>query len=429
MPQTNPKPTVKLEIDALSYGPYGIGRSEGKAVMVPHTVPGDRIEARIVESKDRYALGAMTALLQASAARQIPPCPYVGACGGCSWQHIKYDTQLQAKQRSVADALRRIGKLSDFELRPIIPSPVEYHYRRRIRLQLGEQRQLGFFGAHSHQLIAVDRCLIADERVNESLSDLQHWARQVTTPLEHIEIVAGDDANELVAVAHAKAGFTSSDVGLCENLVAAEKPPDGLILRGKDWRRAWGRSQITVRLSSALALAVEADSFSQVHPDANRRILRELLGAAELAPSDRVLELFCGSGNFTLPMAQHVKQITAVEGDPLAIANARRNAEKYGLANIQWICSSVPRAIAELKRRRARFDAVVLDPPRAGAKEIAGDLAALGAKQILYVSCDPATLARDLAVLAKHGYKLRMVQPVDMFPQTFHVETLAHLDR
>src|SRR5262245_52527603 len=136
MSQTNAKPAVTLEIDSLLYGPYGIGRIEGKALMIPHTAPGDTVEARIIEAKERYAIGEVIRLINSSPIRQNPPCPYVGTCGGCSWQHIQYQAQLRAKQQSVEDSLRRIGKLGGFEMRPIIPSPTEYHYRRRIRLQI-----------------------------------------------------------------------------------------------------------------------------------------------------------------------------------------------------------------------------------------------------------------------------------------------------
>src|SRR5438128_6466974 len=167
MTQTNPKTELALEIDTLAYGPYGIGRHEGKAVMVPNTAPGDKVLARIVESKERYAIGEVVRLIGSSSARQIPPCPYVGQCGGCPWQQIRYDAQLKAKQQSVQDALRRIGKLEGFELRSIIPSPQEYHYRRRIRLQCNQQKKLGFFRAFSHDLVAIDSCLIADKRLND----------------------------------------------------------------------------------------------------------------------------------------------------------------------------------------------------------------------------------------------------------------------
>ncbi len=155
MTQTNAKNELTLEIDSLSYGPYGIGRHAGKVVMVPNTAPGDTVAARIVDSKERYAVGEAIRIMVSSPARQNPPCPYVGECGGCSWQHLHYDAQLKAKQQSVEDALRRIGKLDGFELRPIIPSTLEYRYRRRIRLQSDDKR-LGFYRAASHQLIEID---------------------------------------------------------------------------------------------------------------------------------------------------------------------------------------------------------------------------------------------------------------------------------
>src|SRR5918996_761361 len=178
MTHTNLKNELTLEIDSLSYGPYGIGRVEGKAVMIPNTAPGDRVAAHIVESQERYAVGELVRLLSPSPARQPPPCPYVGECGGCPWQHVRYEAQLTAKQQNVASALRRIGKLEGFDLRPIIPSAHEYHYRRRIRLQLDERQRLGFYRPSSHRLVEIDACRIAVEAVNECLAALRSWIRQ-----------------------------------------------------------------------------------------------------------------------------------------------------------------------------------------------------------------------------------------------------------
>ncbi len=183
MAQTNAKtalkPEVEIVIDALAYGPYGIGRLAGKAVMIPDTAPGDEIVARVVESKKRYAIGEIIRLIEPSPLRQTPPCSYVGRCGGCSWQHLRYEAQLKAKQQSLADALRRIGKLSDFDLRPIMPSADEYHYRRRIRLQIGAASGLGFFAAGSHSVVEIDTCLIADTRLNAVIQPLRRWLTRV----------------------------------------------------------------------------------------------------------------------------------------------------------------------------------------------------------------------------------------------------------
>lgn len=429
MTQTNVKNTLTLEIDALSYGPHGIGRVDGKAVMIPHTAPGDRIEARIVESKDRYAIGAALRIIEPSPLRRTPPCPYAGTCGGCSWQHLRYDAQLEAKQKSVDDALRRIGKLDGFELRPIIPSADEYHYRRRIRLQVGADNRLGFYAASSHELVEIDACLIADERLNHVIELLRRWARGTNTTIEHVEIVTGDEPKQLVVVVEASGAFFPRDEPQCANLVGMGGEIQGLIVSAPDRRKVWGDPRITVELRGDLSLAVDADTFTQINPEGNRRILDELLSAAGFQKSDRVLELYCGAGNFTLAMARQSREVVAVEGFRAAIANAKHNAQRNAVDNIRWISAPVPKALAELKRRREKFAKIVLDPPRTGAKGIETDLAALGAEKILYVSCNPATLARDLAALVKHGYKLRRVQPIDLFPQTFHVEALAVLER
>jgi 23S rRNA (uracil1939-C5)-methyltransferase len=429
MDQTNAKTTVTLEIVALSYGPYGIGRVDGKAVMIPHTAPGDRIEARIVESKDRYAIGAARRIIEPSPLRQTPPCPYAGTCGGCSWQHLRYDAQLEAKQKSVDDALRRIGKLDGFELRPIIPSADEYHYRRRIHLQVGADNRLGFYAASSHELVEIEACLIADERLNKVIELVRRWARGLNTTIEHVEIVTGDEPKQLVVVVEAIRAFVPRDESGCANLVGMGGEIQGLIVAGSDWRKVWGVPRITVKLHGDHSPIVDADSFTQVNPEGNRRILDELLSAGGFQKSDRALELYCGAGNFTLPMARQSKEVVAVDGYRPAIANGKLNAQRDGVDNIRWISAPVPRALAELKRRREKFTKIVLDPPRTGAKGIETELAALGAAKILYVSCNPATLARDLAALVKHGYKLRRVQPIDLFPQTFHVEALAILER
>jgi 23S rRNA (uracil1939-C5)-methyltransferase len=427
MSQPNPKNLVALDIDALSYGPYGIGRADGKAVMVPHTAPGDRIEARIVESKERYCVGEIARLIAPSPLRRTPPCPYVGSCGGCSWQHLDYDAQLTAKQKSVDDALRRIGKLDGFELRPIIPSANEFHYRRRIRLQVGADRRLGFHGAASHRLVEIEDCLIADERLGKAIETLRRWARGLNTNIEDIELVVGDRTDELVAAVSAADTFVPRDESACANLIGAEVR--GLIVAGRDERKIWGDPRITVDVRGGLSLIVDADAFTQVNPEGNTRILDELLGAGQFQESDRILELYCGAGNFTLPMARQSRDVVAIEGYRPALANAKLNAQRNGVRNIRWISAPVPKAVADLKRRRDKFTKIVLDPPRAGAKGIETDLAAFGAEKIVYVSCNPATLARDLAAMVKHGYKLRRVQPIDLFPQTFHVETLAILER
>jgi 23S rRNA (uracil1939-C5)-methyltransferase len=427
MTESNAKNEVTLAIDALSYGPYGIGRLEGKAVMIPHTAPGDTVLAGIVESKERYAVGSVVRLIRSSGLRQQPPCPYVPECGGCSWQHLSYEAQLKAKEQNVSDALRRIGKLDGFELRPILSSPDTYHYRRRIRLQR-DGKAVGFFRAFSHDLVEVESCLIADEKVNQAIEPVRDWTGILKTPLEHVEIVTGDEADEIVAVAEAAAEFAPGDAAACEALVA-ESSIGGVIVRRRGWRKTWGATELSLMIEPGTSLKVQADLFTQVNTKGNRRMVSELLQAGEFTKDDRVLELYSGAGNFTIALAKLVRGAAAVEGYRPAVESAKRSAQLNGIDNIDWLCAPVPDTVARLKKRRERFSKIVLDPPRAGAKGIERDLAVLGADKILYVSCNPTTLARDVSGLSKHGYRLRTVQPIDLFPHTFHVEAIAELVR
>jgi 23S rRNA (uracil1939-C5)-methyltransferase len=429
MIQINAENELTLDIDTLSYGPYGIGRHQGKAVMIPKTAPGDTVVARVVDAKERYSVGEIVRISKASSLRQDPPCPYIARCGGCPWQHVRYESQLRAKQKSVEDALRRIGKLHDFELKPIIASLLTYHYRRRIRLQRDGSKRLGFFTSSSHQLVEIDRCLIADDKLNALIEPVRHWSAELTTDVEHLEVVTGDEPNQIVVVGQSAGAFNSRDSSICERLLDENHLINGLIVRGPNWRRTWGEAAVSVIPEDGLCVRVDGDVFTQVNSVGNRQLLNELLTAADFIRDDRVLELYSGAGNFTHSIAKRVGDIVAVEGYRPAFESGKRSAESNGISNIHWICAPVTTALAQLKKRRQSFSKIVLDPPRTGAKGIERELAALNAEKILYISCNPTTLARDLAALTQQGYSLRSVQPVDLFPHTFHVEAIATLVR
>ena len=429
MTQTNAKNELTLDIHALSYGPYGIGRHQGKAVMIPKTAPGDTVTARIVEAKERYSVGEIVRILKPSSLRQEPPCPYVAQCGGCPWQHVRYESQLGAKQKSVEDALRRIGKLQGFELKPIIASPLTYNYRRRIRLQRDGSKRLGFFTSFSHHMIEIDRCLIADDKLNGIIEPLRQWSEELLTDVEHLEVVTGDEPNQIVVVGQSADGSNPHDSAICERLLKENHWINGLIVHGRDWRRTWGQVAVSIVPEDGLCVRVDGDVFTQVNSQGNRQLLNGLLAAAEFNRDDRVLELYSGAGNFTHSIAKRVGDIVAVEGYRPAVESGQHSAQAIGITHIHWICAPVPAALAQLKKHGQRFSKIVLDPPRSGAKGIDRDLAALGAEKILYISCNPTTLARDLAALTKQGYSLGTVQPVDLFPHTFHVEAIATLVR
>jgi len=420
---------LTLHIDALTYGPYGVGRKDGQAILVPATVPEDEVEVRIVEQKKNYAVAEVARLIRPSPLRQIPPCPYVGDCGGCPWQHVQYETQLKAKEKSVEDALRRIGKLEGFELLPILPSPKEYYYRHRIRLQADSRKRLGFHRASSRALVEIGSCLIAEPEVERRLSQAREWIKVLKTQIRHVEIVQGDVDGAVVLVGKAEGGFAVEDDPACSGFLQRSGAATGLILFGRAWRRSWGQAKTGLLSEDGLKTESDGEVFSQVNREANARLARELLEWAGVGGRDHVLELYSGAGNFTFPIARRAAGVTAVEGDARSVENGKANSALHGLTNIHWIRSHVPAAIKQLRERRERFSKIILNPPRSGAKGLEDDLASLGAEKILYVSCNPPTLARDLSALSQRGYRLTRVRPADLFPQTFHVETLAEMAR
>lgn len=418
---------LTLKIDSLAYGPYGIGRNEGKVILVPLTAPGDLAEIQVVEERRNYIVAELSRLVTPSPLRQPPPCPYFGACGGCPWQHLQYEAQIAAKEKNVEDALRRIGRLDGFELLPILRSPQAYHYRRRIRLQTDDRKRIGFHRALSHELAEIDSCLIADPEIDRHLGHTREWISALKTPIQYVEILRGDGEKELLLVGKAKGGLAPGDDAMSSRFLEQHHDITGLILFGTGWRRFWGQGKILMRCENRIRMKVDGEVFTQVNREASSQLARELLQWGEFHDEDRVLELYAGAGNFTLPVAQLSQEVVAVEGDPRSVENGRANSQLNRLDNIRWVSASVPNGVKRLRERDERFSKIILNPPRAGAKGLEEDLAALGAEKILYVSCDPATLARDLGALTKKGYRLARVRPVDLFPHTFHVETLAEM--
>ena len=418
---------LALTIDTLTHGPFGLGRSEGKVVLVPLTVPGDRVEVDMVEEHKRYSVARLASVVEPSPARRAAPCPYTGACGGCSWQEAAYETQLQAKQRNVADALARVGGLTGFELLPILPASGEFHYRRRIVLHVDGERRTGFHRAFSREIVEVRSCHIAEADADSGIEIAARWVERLATPVSEVEVLSADRPGQAVLSAKCRHAYQGADGDACTELLGG--PVAGIVMAGPGWRRRWGETALSCVVDGDLRLTHDAGTFSQVNPEGNRRLVDEVMAWAGFGAGDDVLELYAGAGNLTLPAARRARRVTAVEANARLVRNGQRNAADNDLGNIRWWRRDAVAAVDEFIRQKRRFATIVLNPPRAGAKRAAPRLAALGAGKILYVSCDPATLARDLRQLAVQGYALRRARPVDLFPQTFHVETIAELVR
>lgn len=442
---------LELTIDGLAPGGEGVGRAGERAVFVPFTAPGDRVVAEVPEGRDP-AHGALVALRAAGPARVSPPCRHFGVaaadagppvpgqpdreCGGCEWLHLAYEAQLAAKERAFTETLRRIGRLDPARsgLRPIVPSPSPLRYRARAKFHLDRASgRLAFFRRRSHAPVRLEEChLLAPgldllrAAVGPALAAVRLAPREVALEWSDEE----GRGSALLALEPTPAARERAAA-----LLAAVPALAGVVLRGERGpaaqvgapvlrhARAPGRPEAGVQRS-------RPDVFQQANRGANALLVEAAMALLRPEGED-VLELHCGAGNFTAPLAARAATVAAVEAQGPALDLAREDLA--AARNVRFFAGDALRLAHAFARERGpsgrRFGAVLLDPPREGAKGIGPALRDLGAPRAVYVSCDPATLARDVRGCVEAGYRVAAVQPVDMFPQTHHVEGIVLVER
>ena len=410
----------EIEISAMTFGPFGVGRHEGKAVMVAGAVAGDKLSVEIVSERRDYAVAKIREIVSASADRRIAPCPYLPRCGGCDWQHIDYGAQVRFKGEVVA---RELGHALNIEIDPVRlvePAPAEFGYRSRIRLRVGAKGVLGFYEAGSNTIVEIDSCMVAEAGIRMPL----HLARSLGKRVEEIEVVR-DGARE-VQVAHLKKPATEEEIRRAGNVLESDAEIAGIVLRAGAHRATVGDPTISIELEPGLSIDVDADLFSQVNRAQNQNLVASVMEMAAIHESRAVLDLYCGAGNFSLPASQRGARVTGVDADAGAIAAALRNAARLNFRDAQFIAMKASATADFLHRARYRPDVIILDPPRTGALDMMDPIIKLRAPSVIYVSCDVTTLARDLRVLAGAGYKINRVRGFDFFPNTHHVEIAVH---
>jgi 23S rRNA (uracil1939-C5)-methyltransferase len=411
----------EIEITAMTFGPFGLGHLDGKAVMVPNAVAGDRLDVSIEAARRDYSLAKIRAILRASADRRDPPCPFLPRCGGCDWQHINYPAQLRFKSEMIARELNHALDATLDSANLVEAAPAEFGYRSRIRLKTGPKGLLGFHEANSNAIVPIDSCLVAEPNLTMPL----HLARSLGKHLEEIEVVR-DDARQ-VMVAHLKKPAHAEDLRRARNVLDSDADLAGIVLRSGAHREVVGDANVSIALEPGLTLDVDADLFSQVNRAQNQKLIAAVMAMAAIAPSTPMLDLFCGAGNFSLPAARRGARVTGVDDDSGAIAAAQRNALRFGSTDAQFISMKASATAEFLHRARYRPEVVILDPPRTGALDLMDPIVKLKPRSIIYVSCDVTTLARDLRILARAGYKFSSARGFDFFPNTHHVEIAAQV--
>ncbi len=411
---------AEIEISAMTFGAFGVGRIGGKAVMVPGAVVGDRLDVEIVSERRDYSVAKIREVVSASAERRVAPCPYLPRCGGCDWQHIEYAAQVRFKGEVVA---RELGHALEIEIEPaglVEEAPAEFGYRSRIRLRVGAKGALGFYEAASNTIVEIDSCMVAEAGMRMPA----HLARSLGKRVEEIEVVR-DGARE-VQVAHLKKPPTEEDLRRARNVLEADGEIAGIVLRAGASRSTVGDATISIELEDGLSIEVDADLFSQVNRAQNRKLVASVMEMAAIHESSAVLDLYCGAGNFSMPAARRGARVTGVDDDAGAIAAAARNAERLKFNGAQFVAMKASATADFLHRARYRPDIIILDPPRTGALDLMAPIVKLRAASVIYVSCDVTTLARDLRVLTGAGYKIKRVRGFDFFPNTHHVEIAVH---
>lgn len=441
---------ISLEIGGLTHEGNGVGRCRGLAVFVPGAVPGDTVQAEITALKKNYALGRLLEVSKPSSSRREPECARFGKCGGCRLQQVNYREQLDIKTSLVRDSLSRIAGLGEVVVREMIGMENPWHYRNKAHFQVEERSgefRLGFYEEGSHSLSSIFEgegptgCLLVDEDINRAAAAIEallnrHGRGAPGGFFRHVMLRKGFYTGEIMAVLVTGSGDWPGQKGFAGDLTQRvgqlvslarniNDGPQGVVL-GRENIILAGRGYITDRLGD-LSLIISPASFYQVNPVQTLVLYNKALEYAGLNhPGDlTVVDAYSGVGTIALFMARHARRVVALEVVPQAVEDARSNAENNGVQNIEWHTGEVEKLLPSLARRGLRPDVAVLDPPRKGCgPEALEAVAHMDVPRIVYVSCDPGTLARDLGRLTALGYRVEEVQPVDMFPWSHHVETI-----
>lgn len=419
---------IELALERLTHDGRGIGRWRGRTTFVEGGLPGEQVTARVVRARSKLIEARLESLQQSSAERQAPRCPHIELCGGCSLQHMAHEQQLEIKQQALAQQLQHFAQVEPQQWAPPLVGPA-YGYRQRTRIALRWDRQrraldVGFRQRASSELVNVEQCPVLVPELEVALKALPDMLRglQSVEALGHVELIGGehpalvlrhlqplsaDDQQQLSAFAaqHGLSCWLQGDDGQAVPLGTAVEP-------------AYRLEQ------QQLVLSFAPGDFTQVNPQINQAMVNQALDWLAVQPGEAVLDLFCGVGNFALALARAGAAVVGVEGSEAMVARAQDNARKNQLEAVHFLAADLSKPV-EMPAGAQRYTAALLDPPRDGAEQVVADLAAMDVERILYISCNPATLARDAGILAGKGYTLVRAGIMDMFPQTAHVEAMA----
>ena len=446
----NKNDEFELNITGYTSEGGGVGKKDGMAVFVENAAVGDVIKCHVIKAKKTYAVGKAVKVLKPSPERITPECPAFLSCGGCSFAHIKYEAELKLKSDKVKDAFLRIGHLSP-DIMPIIPSPETKHYRNKAQYPVRRENgilSIGFFAKKSHRVIDANDCILEPTEFYKITEAFRKYINDNNITVYNEELSLG-----LIRHIYIRKAFVTGEIMVCAvingkslpnvgELIEMLKLIDGFktltvninrektnVILGKECQSLYGDGYITDVLCG-IKIKLSPLSFYQVNHDAAELLYKKAAEYAALTGAETVVDLYCGTGTIGLSMAKNARSLIGVEIIPEAIEDAKENAKLNNINNAEFICGDASSAAIELKNRGVTPDVVILDPPRKGCDgELLKTVSVMASKKIVYVSCDPATLARDCEQLSFLGYTVKEATPVDMFPRTAHVESVVLMSR
>ncbi len=420
---------IQVKVESMAFRGYGVARADRRVLFIPYSVKGDEARVEIVEEKKNYSIGRIETLTRPSPLRTTPLCPYFGVCGGCQWQHIDYAMHGQLKGEVLKETLMRLGGVNQIPLTSIVPSPKPYGYRTRVQLKV-EEKKLGYYEERSHRVVDIDHCPIAHPVVNQLIPMLRK-NHSLLSQLEKVEINGSPEEEKVILILEPQSFSHPIETAAAE-LLDAYPFVKGVAIRRERGVVSYGSPFLTFSIfgkekERPLILRASSDSFFQVNAEQNQSLIETVLAFADLKGGERVLDLYAGVGNFALPLALEAKEAWGVEENGAAVDDAVWNAERNGVTSCRFVRGKVEEVLKKWSEEKP--EVIVLDPPRAGAKNTVVLISALKPKRIVYVSCDPGTLARDLGLFFQNGYRLSRVALIDMFPQTYHMEVVSLLEQ
>ena len=447
MEQLREKQVYTGTVEGYSSEGQGIVRLDGAVVFVPGAIRGEEIDLRVTKVMKTAAAGEIAAIRRPSPERREPACPWFGQCGGCTFQHMTYAEELRAKEQRVRDALLRLGG-TRVAVEEMLGAPCVEQYRNKSQYPVGADGTVGFYRARSHQVVPVERCLIQSPQADRAAEALRRWMARYRVPtydektgkglVRHLYVRVNRAGEALICVV-ANGRKLPREPELAALLREAVPSMAGLVLNtntqrsnvilGDRYRTIWGESYLMDTLQG-LEFRLSVPSFYQVNREQAEVLYSKALEFAGLRGTETVLDLYCGTGTITLCLARGARRAIGAEIVPEAIEDARENAARNGVQNAEFFCGDASAVAARLAEEGLRPDVVVVDPPRKGlAEDVVETIAAMGPERVVYVSCDPGTLGRDVKRFAALGYEARRCAAVDLFPRTAHVETVLLLTR